>query len=160
MNERTKAALIGGAVAGILSAIPILNNCCCLWAICGGILAILVYTKSTKAAMTPGDGAMLGVVAGGIGVAIYLAIGLPVFLLIGAASITSQMSQAGVDIPFSGTILAIIVALIFAIGVFAFTVLGGLIGAAIFGKGGAGAPPPPPPPNFGGPAGGTYGAGS
>lgn len=156
MNERTKAALIGGAVAGILSAIPIVNNCCCLWAIGGGILAIFMYTKGTRAAMTPGDGAMLGVVAGGIAAAIYLVIGLPILVLFGAASMTSSMAQAGVDLPFSGIVLAIVIALILAVGVFGFTVLGGVIGAAIFGKG-AGTPPPPPPPpaGFGGPAGGV-----
>jgi len=155
MNDRTKAALIGGAIAGILSALPFLNNCCCLWGIGGGILAIFMYTKSTRATMTPGDGAMLGAIAGGIAVAIYVAIGLPIILLFGAASMSAQMSQAGVDLPFSGVVLGIVVALIFAVGVFVFTLLGGVIGAAIFGKGAgpATAPPPPPPPSYGGPGG-------
>ena len=154
MNERTKAALIGGAVAGILSAIPILHNCCCLWAIGGGILAVFMYTKSTGAAMTPGDGAMFGLVAGGIGAAIYLVIGLPILLLVTAGSISLQMAQAGVDLPFSGMVLGIVIGLIMLVGVFAFTVLGGVIGAAIFGKP-KGTPPPPPPPGYSGPAAGV-----
>jgi hypothetical protein len=48
MNERTKAAVIGGAVAGVLSAIPILSNCCCLWAIGGGLLAVFLYAKNVR----------------------------------------------------------------------------------------------------------------
>ena len=154
MNERTKAALIGGAIAGILSAIPVVNYCCCLWAIGGGLLAVFLYTKDTKAVMTPGDGAMLGAIAGGIGAAIYLVISLPLNLLLGAAAITAQLSQANVDLPFSGMALVIVGVLIGAVLVFLFTVIGGLIGSPLFGKGaGPAAPPPPPPPSYGGPGG-------
>jgi zinc transporter ZupT len=71
------------------------------------------------------------------------------------------MSQAGVSLPFSGAILGFVIAIIFAVGVFIFTLLGGVIGAPIFGKGGgAAAPPPPPPaggPGYGGPAAGGGG---
>jgi hypothetical protein len=153
MNPRTKAALIGGAVAGLLSALPLLNNCCCLWAIGGGILAVFLYVKGTGATVTPGQGASLGAMAGGIGAAINLIIGIPIILLVGAAAITERMEQGGVSLPFSGAILAIVVALAIAVGVFVFTLLGGVIGAPIFGKGGgATVPPPPPPPGgFGGP---------
>ncbi|MDQ3743371.1 MAG: hypothetical protein M3444_03210 [Acidobacteriota bacterium] len=153
MNPRTKAALIGGVVAGLLSALPLLNNCCCLWAIGGGILAVFLYVKGTGATVTPGQGASLGAMAGGIGAAINLVIGIPVILLFGAAAMTERMEQGGISLPFSGTILLIVVGIVFAIGVFVFTLLGGVIGAPIFGKGGgATAPPPPPPPpgGFGG----------
>jgi hypothetical protein len=156
MNPRTKAALIGGAIAGVLSALPLINNCCCLWAIGGGILAVFLYVKSTGAPVTPGGGATLGAIAGGIGAVINLIIGIPVILLFGAAAITERMEQGGVSLPFSGVILAIVVALVIAVGVFVFTLVGGLIGAPIFGKGGGAAVPPPPPPppaagGFGGP---------
>jgi hypothetical protein len=156
MNPRTRAALIGGAIAGVLSALPLINNCCCLWAIGGGILAVFLYVKSTGAAVTPGEGATLGAVAGGIGAVINLIIGIPVILLFGAAAITERMEQGGVSLPFSGVVLAIVVALVIAVGVFVFTLVGGLIGAPIFGKGGGAAVPPPPPPppaagGFGGP---------
>ncbi len=159
MNDRTKAALIGGALAGILSGLPIVGNCCCLWAIGGGILAMFLYTKNTRAAMTPGDGAMLGAVAGGIAAAIYLIIALPINLLFGGAAIAAQMDQmarAGIEVPsaLSGVALIIVGSLIGAVGVFLFTVVGGLIGAPLFGKGaGPAAPPPPPPPSYGGPGG-------
>ena len=160
MNPRTKAALIGGVIAGVLSAIPIVNYCCCLWAIGGGVLAVYLYVKNTGALVTPGAGASLGAVAGGIGAAIYLVISLPLNLLIGAAALAAQMEQmerAGVSIPFSGVALVIVGVIVGAVLVFIFTLIGGLIGAPIFGKpkGPAGAPPPPPPPpppgGYGGP---------
>src|SRR2546423_3049528 len=174
MNPRTKAALIGGVVAGLLSAIPVVNYCCCLWAIGGGILAVYLYVKGTSATVTPGGGASLGAVAGGIGAAIYLVISLPLNLIIGAAAVAGQMEQmerAGVSIPLSGMALVIVFVIIGAVCVFIFTLIGGLIGAPIFGKGSAAAPPPPPPPpGYGGPgpggpagpagpAGGGYGQG-
>src|SRR2546423_14961206 len=95
MNPRTKAALIGGVVAGLLSAIPVVNYCCCLWAIGGGILAVYLYVKGTSATVTPGGGASLGAVAGGIAAAIYLVISLPLNLLIGAAAVGGPMERIG-----------------------------------------------------------------
>jgi hypothetical protein len=170
MNERTKAALIGGVVAGLLSAIPVVSTCCCLWAIGGGILAVFMYTKNTRLPVQPGDGAMLGAMTGGIAAVIYIIIALPLMLLVGMAQMEAQMAQlrqAGVDLPFAGIALGIVGLLIGAVGLVICATIGGLIGAPIFGKG-AGTPPPPPPAGgYGGPAGGgpaagggSYGAGS
>ena len=161
MNERTKAAVIGGALAGVLSALPVVSTCCCLWAIGGGILAVFLYTKNTRATLTPGDGAMLGAVAGGIGAVAYLIIAVPINLIFGAAMMAAQfeqMQRAGVEIPFSGMAAIVMGVIMGAVGVFVFTVIGGLIGAPIFGKG-AGTPPPPPPPAAGGFGGGPAGGG-
>src|ERR1700754_641745 len=104
MNDKTKAALIGGVVAGILSAIPFVNYCCCIWAVGGGILAVYLFVKNTRSPVTPGGGASIGAVAGGIAAVIYLVISLPLNLIIGTAAMAAQMEQmerAGVSIPFS-----------------------------------------------------------
>jgi hypothetical protein len=166
MNSKTKAALIGGVIAGILSAIPFINYCCCIWAIGGGILAVFLFVKDTGEVVTPGAGAAIGAIAGGIGAVIYLIIALPLNLVIGSAAMAAQMAQlerSGVSIPFSGIALLIVGVIIGAILVFILTLLGGVIGAPIFGKGrGAAAPPPPPPPpagGFGGGPAGGYGQG-
>jgi hypothetical protein len=158
MNSKTKAALIGGVVAGILSAIPVVNYCCCIWAIGGGVLAVYLFVKNTGSVVTPGGGASLGAVTGGIAAVIYLIIALPLNLIIGTAAMAAQMEQmerAGVSIPLSGMALVIVFVIIGAVCVFVFTLLGGVIGAPIFGKGGGAAVPPPPPPpppgGFGGP---------
>lgn len=64
-----KATLIGGGVAGVLSAIPGLNllNCaCCALVIGGGFFAAYLYSKECAAAgveFRPGNGALVGLVA-------------------------------------------------------------------------------------------------
>ena len=60
-------ALIGGAFAGILSAIPLFNCFCCLWIIGGGMLAAYFLTKDSPVMLGLGDGAIVGVFAGIIG---------------------------------------------------------------------------------------------
>ena len=159
MNPRMKAAVIGGVGAGLLSAItsviPIISCCCCLLALGGGVLTVFLYTKDTNLPVTPAEGAKLTLVAGGIAAVIYFVVNLVVNVIIGTAAMAAQMEQmerAGVSVPLSGMALAFVGSLMGAVGVFALTVLGGVIGAAIFGKGGAGGPgtPPPPPPAAGG----------
>jgi hypothetical protein len=163
MNDRTKAALIGGAVAGVLSIIPVVSTCCILWAIGGGVLAVFMYLRGAGGPMSPGEGAKLGLRAGIVAAIIYLIIALPLMLLTGGAMMSDAMQRAGGDQAVGAGMLAGLgAAVVFVVAALlvGFTALGGLIGAAIFGKGGAGAPPPPPPstPGYGGPgAGGGYG---
>jgi hypothetical protein len=176
MNDRTKAALIGGAAAGLLSIIPILGTCCFLWAIGGGALAVYMYLNKSTMPFEAADGAKLGAMAGAIGAGIYLVIALPMMLLGGAVQISQQLQQAGGGgLAAFGAGLGIFMVFIVAGIIVGFGAIGGLIGAAVFGKnrpgGGSTMPPPPPPTNYGGtqpPAGtgysdgsgGTYGSGS
>ena len=162
MNDRTKAALIGGAVAGVLSIVPLVQYCCILWAIGGGILAVFMYLRGAGGPMTPGDGAKLGLRAGVVAAIIFLLIMVPTILFMGGAAITDAMRQAGGGETIGaglGIAAVIVVVFIMAGVIVGFTALGGLLGAAIFGKGAGTTPPPPPPPGggFGGPAGGGYG---
>ena len=160
-----KAALIGGLLAGIPSALPVISICCFLWALGGGFLAVFMYLRSTPAGpMAPADGAKLGLRAGVIGAIAYLVIALPIMLLSGAAQIASGMQQAGGEGAGLAGMAAGLGAFAVVIGaaiIVGLTALGGLIGAAILGKnlpGGTGAPPPPPPSDFGAPGGGFGGA--
>jgi hypothetical protein len=179
MNDRIKSALIGGAILGILSAIPAVNYCCCIWALIGGIIAVNLYVKKSPVPVKPGDGAVLGAIAGAIGIAFIIVIGIPLNLLVGTAMVSllqgmvppdqaaqmNQMMAAGV-----GIASAIKSAVILSVVAVIFSALGGLIGVAIFEKrkNGAGAPPPPAPPintadgpnvPGGPPGGGSYGGG-
>src|SRR2546423_15711672 len=98
MNDKMKPALIGGVVLGILSAIPFVNLpnlCCCAWAIAGGILAAHLYIKASPAPVRPGDGAVLGVLAGGVGAGIYLG------LCVALASVTGHV-LIGMAFDFNG----------------------------------------------------------
>jgi hypothetical protein len=163
MNNRTKAAVIGGVIAGVLSGIPIVGGCCFLWALAGGFLALFMYMKSVPGPMEMGDAAKLGATAGVIGAVISIVIGLPFFLLgVGASAVAnSDLQNAGIStgIMAASGVVGLILRAVFVV---AFAVLGAVIGAAILGKkgGGAGAPPPPPPPGggYGGP--GAPGGGS
>ncbi len=68
MNEQKTLvltpALIGGAIAGVLSGIPIVSCMCCLWIIGGAILATYLLGKNTSAPLASSDGAIIGVFTG------------------------------------------------------------------------------------------------
>ncbi len=150
MNDRTKAALIGGLIAGVLSGVPYIGGCCFLWALGGGFLAIYMIMKNTTAPLEMGEGAKIGAIAGAIALVPFLIIRIIYITVVGVSTVAlSQDQNAGA---IAGIVAAggIVVVVIGAVVVVAFAVLGGVIGVAVLGKGRAGAPPPPPPPAAGG----------
>jgi hypothetical protein len=154
MNNKLKPALIGGVIVGLLSAIPMVNYCCCIWAIGGGVVAGLIYIKDSPNPVPTGDGAIVGALAGVVGAIIYLIIGLPIALFVGAAEIEARLREAGVrELPMSGTALLVIGSLFAAVCLLVLATLGGLLAIPIFEKR-KGGPLPPQPPETGGP--GTY----
>lgn len=175
--SKTQPALIGGIALGVASAIPplsCLNACCCALVIGGGVLAAFLWLKDQPAmAEAPyGDGAVLGLMTGGIGAVVATVISIPVQLIttrMGWQPDMSQMEEAFEEMPpevaqiiqpfleqtMSGgvTIAAILMGFLFNLVVYSiFALLGGIIGVAIFHKKGATAAPagggyaPPPPP--------------
>src|SRR5688572_22808363 len=100
--NKFKPALLGGLVVGILSSIPLVNYCCCIWAIGGGGLATFLYMKSSPTPIGTGDGAVLGALAGVVGAVLYLVIGIPIAYFIGSAQMEEAFRQANVEIPFTG----------------------------------------------------------
>ena len=155
MNNKLKPALLGGLIVGLLSAIPFINYCCCIWAIGGGALAGFLYIKSSPTPVPTGDGAIVGALAGVVGALIYLVLGLPIAFLFGAAEMEAQMRRSGIEMPFSGTLLLVFGGLIAALCLLVLATLGGLLSIPIFEKRKANEPPPPPPAT-GGP--GNYAA--
>ncbi len=179
-NNKLQPAIIGGVALGLLSAIPFINFfniCCCAWAILGGALAAYLYIKKSPTPASIGDGALLGLIAGGIGAIVYVVIGLPLGLLTGnafsnmAVRFAERANPEQADI-FRAQIEAmqnqpigerLLTALPFTfIGVIllvAFATVGGLIGVAILEKRkGNNTGAPTPPPNYGGTTGGYGGA--
>jgi Family of unknown function (DUF5518) len=172
MNNKLKPALIGGVLLGILSVIPFVsagNICCCLWAILGGMLASYLYIKNSPTPVNAGEGAVLGALAGIVGAIIYLIIGIPInyamgptmrnlFLRIMESADPRQADLMRRQFEVAGDAIAphIIQGLIFAVLLFVFALIGGLLGVVIFEKRKGGAPPPPPI-NVGGPVGGGPG---
>lgn len=152
--NKLKPAVLGGLVVGILSAIPFVNYCCCLWAIGGGLLAGMLYIKASPVRVTTGDGAVLGALAGVVGGAIYLVLAIPIALLWGAAAMEQAFRNSGVQMPLSGTLLIIVGSLFAAVCLIALSTLGGLIAVPIFEKRKDAVAPPPPVAPGGGP--GSY----
>ena len=70
-------ALVGGAVAGVLSGIPFVNCLCCLWAIGGGMLAAHMLTKDSPIALTTGDGAIVGIFSGIVATIVDFFVSIP-----------------------------------------------------------------------------------
>jgi uncharacterized protein YqgC (DUF456 family) len=134
---------------GALSALPIIsagNICCCLWMVCGGAVAAYVLQQNQETAVTPGDGALAGLLAGLAGAVIYLVLTIPITILMAPlqqAMMDRFLRNAG-NLPpefrdYVGTSVGTVVGV--AIGFFfilvfgcIFSTLGGLLGAAIFKK--------------------------
>src|SRR4030081_227267 len=134
MNNKLKPALLGGLIVGVLSAIPIINYCCCIWSIGGGALAAYLYIKSSPTPVAMGEGAMVGGLAGVVGAVIYLVLGLPIAMFFGMAAMEEQLYRSGVHLPISGMVLILVSGIVGAIILAALATLGGVIGTAIFEK--------------------------
>ena len=144
MNNKLKPALLGGLIVGVLSAIPFINYCCCIWTLGGGALAAFLYIKESPTPVKMGDGAMVGGLAGVFGGIIYLVLGLPIAIFFGMAAMEESLARGGIHLPFSGVLLMIVSGIIGAIFLAVLTTLGGVIGVAIFEKRKDGVVPPPP----------------
>jgi hypothetical protein len=143
--NKLKPALLGGLVVGLLSAIPILNYCCCIWGIGGGGLAGFLYIKDSPTPVRPGDGAMIGALAGLVGGLIYLLVGVPIAYFTGAAAMEEAFARSGVQVPVTGALLFILFGLLAAVCLIVLSVIGGLIAIPIFEKRKNGTAPMPPP---------------
>ena len=150
MNNKLKAALLGGlivgVVSGIISLIPIVKMCCCLFGIGGGVVAGLIYIKGSPTRVSIGDGAMVGALAGVVGGIIYLVINLPITLWLGAAEFERAFSQYGRQMPFSGTVLIIVATIVGTFGLIILAAIGGILSVPIFEKRKEAIPPPPAAP--------------
>lgn len=162
MNSKLRPALIGGVVLGLLSALPLVNAanlCCCVWALVGGALASYLYIKRSAAPVSAGEGALLGLIAGGIGTLIYIVLGVPLSLLVNKAAtavvinilqgtnpeqaefVRQYMEQTQNQPLLQTILLAILVGVLLTI----FSTIGGLIAVPLFKRqGGAGGDMPPP----------------
>ena len=142
--NKLKPALLGGLIVGLLSAIPVLNYCCCIWGIGGGALAGFLYIKGSPTPVRPGDGAMIGALAGLIGALIYLIIGVPIAYFFSAAALEDALARSGVQVPVTGLLLFILSGLLAGVILLVLSVIGGLLAVPIFEKRKDGTPPPPP----------------
>ena len=149
-------AFFGGLVLGVLSALPLIsvgNVCCCLWVICGGLLAAYLLQQNQATPITPGDGALVGLLAGLIGAFVQVAVSIPISIVVGPmerAMVQRVLEMAGNMPPevrdmmerYGGegrSVAFVILGRIFALFVWlcigaVFSTIGGLLGALIFKK--------------------------
>ena len=157
-SSYTQPALVGGVVLGVLSALPVVaagNLCCCLWVVSGGLVASYIFQQNHSGPITPGDGALVGLLAGLVGACVQTIVSIPVEILVAPmerAMLQRFMEIAG-NMPFEmrdaidryassgapfgmlGVILRRIIGLMFMLFIGAiFSTLGGLLGAFIFRK--------------------------
>lgn len=151
-NAMMMPALWGGLAIGLLSALPIVsigNCCCCLWVVGGGVIAAYLLQANSADAITLGDGALAGLLAGLFGAVVHTVVAVPINLLTGPFQqrFIRSIIERTQDVPDNvrqmldsmgtpaATALGIISGLLFMLAVGAvFATLGGLLGAVFFKK--------------------------
>ncbi|HEX8069417.1 MAG TPA: hypothetical protein VF546_05670 [Pyrinomonadaceae bacterium] len=177
MNNKMRPALVGGLIAGLLSAIPFVNfvnMCCCAWLLAGGALATYLYVKNSPTRVPPADAAQVGLLAGVVAAGVLLVVGIPLGLIFSGTmnelvvrvfeGMSPEMGrevrrqiELQENMPLSQRLPQMFgYSLMNAVVTIIFSTLGGLLGLALFEKrkdetGGSISAPPPPPANFGGP---------
>lgn len=173
-QDQSKAFLVGGLIVGVLSVIPLVNTgnvCCCLWAWIGGAVAAKLLINGSPRPVTIAEGAKIGLLAGGLGAFIRLFIGLPIELVTlpwqlrladkfakdsnnerlqeFLKPMIEQFETQGLGQQIIGMLPGAIIGAVVLLG---FTVLGGIVGVKLFEKRQNQTPPPydssnyPPPP--------------
>ncbi len=163
-----QAVLAGGVVLGVLSALPIVDTCCCLWMIAGGMVAAYLTQQNRPDPIQMGDGALAGLLAGIAGAVIYALVSLPVQFI--TAPIRRRVFQgfmdSAADMPpefreyldgfaaADGGIGAIFIGLLVSFPFIlilgsVFSTIGGLLGALFFKRNTPPVPATAPPPPLG-----------
>jgi hypothetical protein len=65
-------AILGGLFIGVLTALPIVNCCCCLWMVGGGFLAAYLESQRQPTSLSILQGARIGLMAGVVGAVVWL----------------------------------------------------------------------------------------
>jgi hypothetical protein len=153
--SRHQPALLGGVCIGVLSALPIVamgNLCCCLWVVTGGALTVYLQQQNRPAPVETGEAVVGGLLAGVIG-AILMVILQAVFtfatgplvedqvrlVLDGNPDLPPQAREMMLNLVTGQGLFVLILAIVLPVYA-VFSMLGALLGLAIFRK----APPVAP----------------
>jgi len=153
-----RGALLAGACAALLTAIPFVSLGCCLWMLGAGVLAGALYQRRTPGVpVTPGMGMKLGALAGVFAFLINAVVTVVSFVVFRSGSefrnaLQSQMEkQIGnspdpkaqeimrqmfdwMSTPQGMATLMVLILIVMAVVFVVFTAAGGALGAAMFGK--------------------------
>lgn len=158
--EYLRPALVAGAVAGLLSGLPLfgLFNCvCCLWIVGGAAWAAKMLADRTPGPLRPGDGALVGALTGIVAAVVHVILSTAFKPDVETARrVLEWFSGLGLEQPYdvdqllerSGSLLSpawLLLGLFFSAALYAVAgALGGVIGISRFAR--RPAPPAPPPP--------------
>ena len=157
--RRFQPALLGGLLIGVLSVLPFVNLCCCLWVVVGGLLAAYLRQQSQPEPLEAADAALVGLMAGVTGALIFIlatsvmpwnsgpAAEQQIRSLVDQNPQLSAQARAIMVNLFAGRgILLVMIAIVLPVYA-VFSMLGALLGLVMFKK----KPPSPPAPVESGP---------
>jgi hypothetical protein len=155
---RYQPALLGGLFIGVLSSLPVVgtaNLCCCLWVVLGGGLTAYLQQQARPVPLEASEAAIGGLLAGLLGAVLY--VGVMGVLLSGALGadfveqfrevidrnpqMPAEVRDRFLSVVGSGSFVLLVAAL--TVPAYAvFSLLGALLGLAIFRKKAAPSEPP------------------
>ncbi len=144
-------ALLGGTVIGALSSIPIISmgNCvCCMWVLLGSVVGVYAYNRQLppRSDLTSSEGALVGLLCGVFGALIGTLFNVMVMAAFGTTmgSFLEFFQDRMDDMPpewvewmenMAGSPVLVLIGLFFNTVTYSvFGIMGGLVGAALFGK--------------------------
>ena len=134
---------------GVLSALPIVafgNVCCCLWVVSGGAVSAYALQQRQTSGITPGEGALVGLLAGLIGTFIYVMLSVPISLFMAPfeRQLVERLSSFGnmppelrdyANRPAGLRVVGVLLDFVIRIFVDAiFSTVGGVLGAVLFAR--------------------------
>jgi hypothetical protein len=155
MTGKLQPALLGGLLIGVLSVLPFvskLNGCCCLWVLVGGVLTSYLLQERLPRSITAGEAAVAGLLAGVIGALFASIVGAVMASVMGGVTASFDDIPRDNMPPEFGRVLErmraippalwyVVFAAVYLVIFPIFSMLGALLGVALFKK----TPPPPPP---------------
>jgi hypothetical protein len=153
-----QGALLAGAGAAVLTAIPFVSLGCCLWMLGAGALSVGLYQRRMPGTLiTPGMGMRLGALAGVFGFAINALVTAVSFVAFRSSSdfrramqeqMEKQMASSPdpkaqeimrqmfdwINTPQGMATLMVLILVVLAIMFVLFTAAGGALGASMFGR--------------------------
>lgn len=145
---RLQASLLGGLFIGVLSVLPVVNLvnlCCCLWVVTGGVLTTYLLQMGRTSVLESTEAAMTGLLAGVFGAVISGVLSVLMFMMVGDMSarirgIVEQLPQIPPEtrdqlLAFEPGVGFVIVTGLFNIPIYAiFSMLGALLALLLFRK--------------------------
>jgi hypothetical protein len=146
---RYQPAILGGLFIGVLSSLPLVNMvnvCCCLWVVAGGVLVAYLLQQNSATPIETSEAVLMGALAGLIGALLTVTVQLAMTSVVGPAVLDEVRSQleSAPDVPpqvrdfmlrlFEGRSF-LWLALLINLPIYAvFAMLGSLLGLSFFRK--------------------------